>query len=558
MATTRQLLQTLRRPLRTALVFSMVANLALLAPSLFMLQVFDRVLTTRSVETLLVMAGIALFTLALMGVLEHYRARTLSAMGLLCERELGPTLIARALRAGPEDAAARDGLQDLARVRAFVSGAGVLALLDAPWTVFYLALIYVFHPLLGLLATACVAALVLLAWVNERLTRAPIEALGDANRAAARQIDAAVRQAEPVVALGMVPAVVARWAAAADLGQARAVALSATSAAVTAVSRVARQSVQVLMLGVGAWLVIAERATPGVMLATTIILARAMAPLELLVGNWRSVVEARAGLRRLRTLLGGAGQAAVRTELPRPRGVLRVEALQVVPPGAAHPVLRGVSFGVEPGEVLAVLGPSGAGKSTLARALVGAVVPTAGAVRLDGAELSAYDADRLGACIGYLPQDVALFGGTVAENIARLGPLDAAAVLRAAERARVHELLLRLPAGYDTPLDGPQGVRLSGGQRQRVGLARALYGDPPLVVLDEPDASLDADGERALVDALRALKADGVAVVVVSQRRAVLAAADRVLVLRDGAIEHQGPVDSVVARPTAIGAGAAG
>lgn len=555
--TTERLLHRLRTPLRTTLVFSMVANLALLAPSLFMLQVFDRVLTTRSVETLLVMAVIALFTLGLMGVLEHYRGRTLSAMGLLCERELGPTLIARALRAGPEDPAARDGLQDLARVRAFISGTGVLALLDAPWTLFYLALIFVFHPVLGGLATACVAALVLLAWVNERLTRAPIEALGEANRAAARQIDAAVRQAEPVVALGMVPAVVARWLTASRLGQSRALALSAVSAAVTALSRVARQSVQVLMLGVGAWLVIGERATPGVMLATTIILARALAPLELLVGNWRTVVEARAAFRRLRALLVDGDEAAPKTELPRPRGVLQVEGLQYLPPGAARPVLRGVSFGVEPGQVLAVLGPSGAGKSTLVRALVGAVPATAGTVRLDGAELSAYDPDRLGACIGYLPQDVALLSGTVAENIARLGVPDPASVLRAAERARVHELLLRLPAGYDTPLDGPQGVRLSGGQRQRVGLARALYGEPALVVLDEPDASLDADGERALVEALRGLKAAGMAVVVVSQRRAVLAAADRVLVLRDGLVEHEGPVDSVMPRPTAIAGGAA-
>ncbi len=551
-------LAPLLAPLRTVLLFSLVINLALLAPSIFMLQVFDRVLSTRSVETLAMLAVIAGGTLVLMGVLENYRSRTLAGLGVRLEQLHGEPLLRQLLlgTARGDGGGWRDGMRDLGRVRAFLSGSGVVALFDAPWTVIFLVLIWLFHPALGLLATVCAAALAALAVLNEWLSRGTIEALDTATRRAGQQADAGLRQAEAVVALGMPGAVARRWAALGAEGHALAVRLSGVAGAITAISRVARQAVQVLMLGFGAWLVIHEHATPGVMLASTIILGRALAPVEMLIANWRAIVEARGAWSRLQAQLGKPPLGRVGTELPRPKGRLAVEGLTVMAPGGQRPLLQGVGFSAEPGQVLAVLGPSGSGKSTLARALVGLAAPASGSVRLDGAELHTYDAERLGGWIGYVPQDVAMFDGSVAQNIARLSPVDSAAVLRAAQQAHAHELLLRLPAGYDTPL-GDGGVRLSGGQRQRVALARALYGDPPLVVMDEPDASLDAEGEQALLAALRDLKARGATVVLVTQRRAVLAVADRAMVLRDGAVERIGDVEPATPMRVAV-AGAGG
>lgn len=538
-------LTPLLAPLRTVLLFSLAVNLALLAPSIFMLQVFDRVLSTRSVETLLVMSVIAVVTLALMGVLEYFRARALTGIGVMLEQDHGPRILAQLMRSAARQGGRSylDGMRDLAIVRGFLGGPGVLAFCDAPWTLIYLLLIYLFHPALGLLATVFTALLVLLAWCNERATRTTIGQLTDSSRQAGRLVDGALRNAEIVTALGMQTAMTGRWRAQTDRSHHLQLELSRSAGAFNALSRVTRQLVQVAMLGYGAYLVIHDHATPGVMLAATIILARAMAPVELLIGSWKSLVEARAALGRLHGVLNAPTEGAVGTELPRPQGQLSVEGLGFTPPGSDRALLRGVSLQAEPGQVLAVIGPSGSGKTTLARLLAGVTLPSAGAVRLDGADMRNWDPVRLGSWVGYVPQDVELFDGSVSENIARMGGIDSAAVLLAAQHAQVHELLLRLPQGYDTPV-GDGGSRLSGGQRQRVALARALYGQPALVVMDEPDASLDAEGEQALLGTIRGLRARGVTTVVVTQRRAVLSVADRVVVMKDGTIERIANVET--------------
>jgi PrtD family type I secretion system ABC transporter len=543
--TAAPLLRPLLAPMRTVLLFSLVINLTLLAPSLFMLQVFDRVLTTRSVETLVVVALIAVATLALMGVLEALRTRALAGVGVLIEQEHGPRLLAQLMRSAARQGGRSylDGMRDLSAVRAFVGGPGVVAFCDAPWTVIYLLLIYLFHPALGLLATVFTATLVLLAWLNERVTRGTVVELTDSSRRAGRVVDAGLRNAEVVSALGMQPAITGRWQRQTDRSHRLQIGLGGSGGTITALSRFTRQFVQVAMLGYGAYLVIHDHATPGIMLASTIILARAMAPVEMLIGSWKQLVEARAAFGRLREVLAAPTEGAVGTELPRPAGRLSTEGLSFAAPGSDRALLRGVALQAEPGQALAVIGPSGSGKTTLARLLAGVTQPTAGVVRLDGADVRSWDPVRLGAWVGYVPQDVELFDGTVAENIARLGPVDSDAVLRAAQHAQVHEMLLRLPQGYDTPV-GDGGSRLSGGQRQRVALARALYGEPALVVMDEPDASLDADGEQALLETIRGLKSRGVTVVVVTQRRAVLSVADRVVVMKDGSVDRIANVET--------------
>lgn len=530
-----RLTSDLAAPLKTVLGFSLVINLALLAPSIFMLQVFDRVLSTGSVETLVVMGLIALITLVLMGQLDYLRARTLAGSAALIEQQHGPALLAQMLRASAQDNTRpyADGMRDLTTLRSFLTGTGVVALCDAPWTLVYLALIFLFHPALGLLATGCTVFLVVLGVLNERLTRPTILQLQDGARQSGRFVDGALRRAEAVTALGMQDAVTRRWRGLAGANQALQLLLSRQGGIITAISRVSRQLVQVLMLGYGAYLVIHDHATAGVMLATTIILARALAPVEVLIGGWRGLVEARAAYARLADVLGRPTEGAVGTDLPRPQGHLSVEGLGYTPPGANKALLRGVNLRAEPGQVLAIVGASGSGKTTLARLLVGVTRPGAGSVRLDGADLRNWDPVRLGAWVGYVPQEVALFEGSISENIARLGPVDSDAVLAAARLARTHELFLRMPEGYDTRI-GEGGSRLSGGQRQRLALTRALYGNPALVVLDEPDASLDAEGEQALLETLRELKAQGTTVVAVTQRRGVLSVADQVLVMKDG------------------------
>jgi PrtD family type I secretion system ABC transporter len=534
-----------------AALFSLAINVLLLAPPLYMLQVFDRVLTSRSPETLLLLSVAAVVALVLMAALDAVRARLLSAAGVALDRRLGPHVIEGLLakREGLGAADYRASLRDVSTLRAFLVGNGVLAIFDAPWLPIFLLIIFIFHPLLGCIALAGAVLMVLLAFLNERLSRRPLEQAHAQGQRAGRFIDASLRNGDVIGALGMLPAVTRRWGRLNDEALHEQLGSSAVSARFSALSKLARQLLQTAMLAAGAYLVIDQHVSAGVMMATTILLGRALAPVEMVVAGWRHLVEARAAWVRLERLLSADGAERSTTELPRPTGRLQVEKAVFAIKGAERPILRGVSLNMDAGESLAIIGPSASGKSTLARLIVGVWRPGSGTVRLDGGDVSAWSREKLGPHIGYLPQDVELFSGTVAENIARLAEPDAAEVMRAASRAHVHEMILRLPKGYDTELrEG--GQALSPGQRQRIALARALYGRPALVVLDEPNASLDQEGEQALVHTLGTLKQDGVSVVVIAHRPSLLGGIDKVLVLREGAVELFGPRSEVMPRVT--------
>lgn len=520
--------------------FSLLINLALLAPSLYMLQVFDRVLSTRSAETLVMLSLITALALGLMFVLDGLRGRLLALLGGLFERSEGRRVLQRVL----DDAASLEpteqayALRDVGVVRAFLSGAGIVSLFDAPWMVVYIVLIALFSPFLGVLALMSCVVLVLLAWINESATRNSLEQLQQATRDVGQFVDAALRSPEVVRALGMAPALGRRWEARTGSIQVKQLANQRVAGWIGSGTRFFRQSIQVAMMGSAAWMVIQQQATAGVMIAVTIILGRALAPVESLIAHWKSLVEARAAWRRLQAL-DAKRAAACFAALPDLTGAVSAAGVTYAPPGAEHATVRNVSVEIRSGEVLAVIGPSGSGKSTLARLLIGVIQPSAGQVRVDGASLSQWDPDRLGRQLGYLPQDVALFSGTVAENIARFDDSQPAAVIEAAQQAQAHELIVKLAQGYDTQV-GEGGRRLSGGQRQRVGLARALYGNPRLVILDEPNAFLDHDGELALARAVASLRQRGATVVIITQRTQILSLADRIMVMRDGAVERIG------------------
>ncbi len=531
--------------------FSLVINALLLMPALYMLQVFDRVLTSRHPQTLVLLTLMVVAALAVAMLLDVLRARLLAAAALAMDRRIGPLLLHGLLDRARRPLAVSDvnGLKDLATLRGLFTGPAIVALFDAPWLPLYLLLIFLFHPLMGVVATVGAVALVLLALLNERLTRAPLLAMQSAARRGGRFVDMSLRNAEVAGALGMAGALVQRW----QHGNEQVLALQAASVhwavRINASAKFLRQAVQVAMLGSGAWLVIAADVAPGVMVAATVLLGRALAPVESLIASWRVLVEARAAAGRLQALQLDAAAAQAPTALSAPQGALCAEQIVFAFQAGAAPVLKGVSWSLAAGESLAVVGRSASGKSTLARLLVGVWQPQRGAVRLDGAALSQWSAATLGPHIGYLPQDVELFEGTVAENIARMGAADADAVVAAAQAAFAHQLILQLPQGYDTPV-GDGGHALSGGQRQRIALARALFGKPRLVVLDEPNASLDSEGEEALLRCVQRLRAERVTLVVVTHRPALIASLDKVLVLRDGAVEMFASSDEFRARMT--------
>jgi PrtD family type I secretion system ABC transporter len=547
----RQFLSRFRPFFLYAGVFSLFINLLLLVPALYMLQVFDRVLLSRSDETLVVLTVGAVTALAIMMLLDVLRGRLLTSAGLALDRLLGPRVLSGLLSTARTPGAGEyvHGLRDVAALRGFLTGTGIFSLFDAPWLPVYLLVIYLFHPLLGIVATGGAGILLLLAFLNEKLTRRPLEELQAEQRRAGRFIDAGLRNAEVVNALGMTSAVTQRWQGINQAVLVRQADASRVGGGLSSATRFMRQLVQVLVLATGAWLVIDLHVTSGVMIAATILLGRALAPVETMIAGWKSMVDARSAYHRLEALLGRAEQEGPVTELPAPAGRLSAERVVFGIRGQERPILKGVSFQLDPGESLGIIGPSGSGKSTLARLIVGVWKPMAGSMRLDGAEVSAWPRERLGPYVGYLPQDVELFAGSVAENIARMGAVDSEAVVQAARRAQAHELVLRLPRGYDTEI-GEAGAVLSGGQRQRIALARALYGQPRLLVLDEPNSNLDNEGEEALMRALAALKQEGTTLILITHRPSLLASIDKVLVLRDGTVENFGPRAEVIAKVT--------
>jgi PrtD family type I secretion system ABC transporter len=508
--------------------------------------VFDRVLASQSGDTLLVlMLGVGI-ALALLLMLDYLRSRLQGVAGNVVGEALSPTVARLTLAQGARrnGRAPSEGLRDVATLRALFSAQGLLALFDAPWVIVYVAVIALAHPMLGLAAGVAALVMLGLALVNDLLTRRDIDAVVKSSSAATRYLEASLQNAEVAQTLGMTDALIARW----RQKNADAAALQAPTArktvAMAALTRMVRQAVQVFMLGLGAYLVINGEASAGVMIATTTLLGRALAPVEQVVGSWRVLAEGRAAYRRLSELLAAADAQPQRMALPTPIGALHAHQLVFRAPQGERLILAGVSLSLEPGEALAIIGPSAAGKSTLVRLLTGVWKPSAGSVRLDQADLAQWPREELGPWIGYVPQDVELFPGTVAENIARLGEVDAAQVVAAAQRAQVHELILSLPEGYDTMVD-PAGAVLSPGQRQRIALARALYGDPKLVILDEPNSNLDGAGELALAETLKALRGQ-VTVVVVTHRTTLVQQVDKLLVLEAGKAQHYGTVAEVM------------
>lgn len=528
-------------------VFSLFINLLLLTVPLYSMQVFDRVLTSRSAETLLMLTLLAVGALLTQLALEIIRGRLLLEAGATLERLLGPRVLEGTLRQALTPAnASIANLGDLAQLRGFLSGGTITALFDAPWAPLYLGLIGLLDPRLGGIAGVGALTLLTLAYLNERLTRAPLRTIHCSAHTAGSVADATLQNAEVVQALGLLPALRCRWEQASAEVLNAWLRASRASGTISGFSRCARLLIQVAIMAVAARLVIEQTLTSGVMLASTLLLARALAPMETAIGGWKALVEARAAYHRLDALLN-TQEAIAATALPAPTGVLVVNKLAYVIAGVDRPLLQGVTFTLEPGTALGILGSSGSGKSTLARLIAGCWQPYSGEVRLDGADLRQWPRERLGHYVGYLPQDVQLFAGTVAENIARLNATAAEPILAAARCAHAHDLIVHLSYGYDTRL-GPGGAGLSGGQRQRVALARAVFGQPRLVVLDEPDASLDAEGEEALRATLRALRAAGTTVVVVSHRTTLLAELDSLLVLKDGQSQLFGPRDAVLQR----------
>jgi PrtD family type I secretion system ABC transporter len=535
------------RPLVATLAgLSLFVNLLFLAPAFFMLQVFDRVLPSGSWETLVVLLAGALCALLILLALDYVRGRLQHVVGSIVDERLAPpvvgVLVARAAAAGR--VASSDGVRDVAALRALFASNGAVALFDAPWAVVYVLVIWAIHPALGLGAAGAVLVMLALAWLNDRATRRVLEQAQHQGRRASQYVESSLRNAEVLQALGMTDALLARWGGLKDRLALLQAAGSRASVAFTALTRFMRQAIQVLILALGAWLVVSQEASAGVMIATTILLGRALQPVEQVVSSWRLLSDARAAYRRLRELVRDFDAGDERVEIPRPAGRLVADGISVRMPGHDAPVLSSVAFSLEAGEVLAVIGPSAAGKSTLARVLTGVWRPQAGTVRVDGANVATWPRAQLGPGIGYLPQDVELFEGTVAENIARLQPVDSSAVIAAAMSANVHEMILALPRGYETAV-GAQGSLLTPGQRQLVGLARALYGAPRFVVLDEPDANLDAGGEAALANALRALRDGGVTIIVITHRPSLVSHVDKILVLHAGRIQQFGPASQV-------------
>jgi PrtD family type I secretion system ABC transporter len=531
-------------------VFSLVVNLLQLTVSLYMMQVFDRVLATRSIDTLLWLTLVAIASIGLLALLDGVRSQVMQRVAIWVEGRVAPEGFARALEATLRNRPYRmEVLRDLGTCRAWLSGPGALALYDVPWVPVYLGVIYLLNPVLFLIATGGAAILFGLALASELATAGPLRQANLSAMASQKRADAISRNAEAADAMGMVPALLALWrnglAEAAPLQQRAA----DRAALLSAITKFVRLAVQIAVLGVGAWLTLHQQLTSGAAIAGSIIMGRALAPVEQLISGWKGLVGVRQANKRLRAFLSLPRLRPEAEPLPAPTGRLSAERLTWAPPGQPNAVIKGVTFALEPGESLGIIGPSGSGKTTLLRLLVGVLAPVSGSARLDGADLATWPREDLGRHIGYLPQDVELFEGSVFRNIARLQP-DAVpdAVHRAAGLAGCHEAILRLPQGYETEVaDGT----LSGGQRQMVGLARALYGDPRLVILDEPDSSLDGDAEARLLEGLAGLKAIGATVVLVSHRPSLIRGVDKVLVMRDGAAELFGPRAEVLARLSA-------
>ncbi|MCB1954376.1 MAG: type I secretion system permease/ATPase [Rhodocyclaceae bacterium] len=536
---------TARGGLQRVAFFSFFINLLMLTSSVYMLQVYDRVLASRSESTLFYLTLFAAACLATLGLLEGVRSRLLVRMGARFDAQLSAQVFSETLARGRSGQA----LRDLDSLRGFLTGTHILSLLDAPWMPIYLGLVYVLHPLLGHVALGGAVLLFALGLWNERRTRRTLAEAGGELSASHQFAEMSSRNADAISAMGMLPGLTALWRRRHDLGLGLQGLASDRAASVAAVAKATRFLLQVAILGVGAWLVIQEQTTAGVMIAASIVMGRGLAPVEAAIGGWRGFLSARQAHQRLLEGYGQQPAGEARMPLPAPKGALSFEGVAGGPPEARKITVRELSFALEPGTCLGITGPSAAGKSTLVRLALGIWRPMAGVVRLDGVNIADWDRQDVGPHIGYLPQDIELFPGTVADNIARFGEVDPGQVVEAAKLAGAHAMVLELPGGYDAEI-GPGGVNLSGGQRQRIGLARAFYGRPALIVLDEPTSNLDAEGEAAVRQAMDSLREAGRTLIVIAHRPALLGGTDKLMVIQQGRIGAFGDTSELMPQIT--------
>ncbi|HVA12431.1 MAG TPA: type I secretion system permease/ATPase [Stellaceae bacterium] len=532
----------------TVAIFSLAINLLYLAAPLYMLQVYDRVISSASIVTLVMLTIALVAALLALSVLDIVRTHVLARAGIRLDRMMAARVVTAVIdNSATVDGARSQPLRDFDLFRQYVTGVGIHAVFDLPWAPIYILVIFLLHPILGGFSLICALVLLGMALLNERVVR-PV--LNESNDAATRNYnftEMSLRNSEVVRAMGMTEGLLMRWRRDRDRMIERQVVAGDRSATISGIIRFLRLSMQSLILALGAYLVIDRILTVGSMFAASLLLGRALQPVEQIVGSWRGMISAREALVRIRHLLAADPILPARLELPRPLGRISIEHLSYVLPKSTRPILRNVTFRVEPGEAIGIIGPSGAGKSTLIRQIVGILTPTAGSVRLDDAEIGNWSRSAVGRYVGYLPQDVELFSDSVATNIARFQQADDEAVIKAAELAGVHEMILHLPAGYETWV-GDGGAVLSGGYRQRIGLARAVFGTPSMVVLDEPSSNLDSEGDAALADCMVKLKKARVTSIIVSHRPATIAVVDKILLLVDGAVEAFGPRAEVLAR----------
>jgi ATP-binding cassette subfamily C exporter for protease/lipase len=540
-------LRGFKRTFITVGVFSAITNMLMLVPSIYMLQVYDRVLASQNEITLLMLTLMMLVAYLMMTSLEMIRSFVLVRIGAKFDMQLNKRVYTAAFEQNLQRAGANAGqsLADLTNIRQFMTGNALFAFMDAPWFPVYLAVIFFFEPSLGVFALCGTAVLVLLAYVNEKVTHKP---LAEANMMAIQAGNLAtnnLRNAEVIESMGMLPNLQSRWLKLHTKFMQLQADASQKAGMVGAITKFVQVSLQSLVLGFGALLVLEHKITPGMMIAASILVGRALQPVQQLIGVWKSWAGTRSAYERLTKLLADSPERPPGMPLPAPKGQLAVEGVTAGAPGIKVPVLSNINFAISPGDVLGVIGASGSGKSTLARLLVGVWPAVMGKVRLDGADIYAWNKGELGPHLGYLPQDIELFGGTVADNIARFGQVDSEKVVQAAKRAGVHDMILHLPKGYDTVL-GDGGAGLSGGQKQRLGLARAMYGDPSVIVLDEPNSNLDDAGEAALVQAINDLRARGKTIVLITHRMSAIAATNKMLLLQNGQVGAFGPTNAVL------------
>ncbi|WP_107356705.1 type I secretion system permease/ATPase [Rhodopseudomonas palustris] len=545
----------------TAVVFSFFTNLLVFVSPLYMLQIYDRVITSRNETTLYAITAIAGYLLLVYAVLEMLRSRVLVRAGILFDEKIANPIFDAVHRGSLRQPGGNhaQALRDVDSIREFLTGAGLIALCDAPWVPIFVFACFILHPWFGWIAIAGSLIILGLTLLNEFATSKLLGEASKASIAANQQAQATLRNGEVLHAMGMLDALRQLWSASHShviAWQARA---SDRAGVIIASTKFVRMFLQVVILGTGAYLAIQKEISPGSMIAASIIIGRALAPVELVVANWKGMTNARNGFRRLVQLLAIAGDEPERMKLPKPTGRLELDNVVAVAPGQRKPILSGISFAVQPGEIVGVVGPSAAGKSTLARVITGVWPTVGGAVRLDGADIAHWNAQELGQYIGYLPQDVELFSGTIAENICRFEEADGDEIVEIAQLAGCHEMIQQLVDGYDTQI-GEGGHALSGGQRQRIALARALFGKPCLVVLDEPNASLDTAGEEALLHAVQSMKAAGSTVFIITHKVNILASTDKILVMAQGTVQAFGPRDEVLRRlagPRAVAAATA-